>query len=61
MRRLARYVFFDPPETFYNISNTFPFQIIWRPKLEIVEVEQLVLAADIKAIGAAANEYLAAQ
>ena len=34
-------------------------QITWRPKLEVEEVGQLVLAADIKAIGHAADEYLA--
>lgn len=39
----------------------FHFQITWRPKLEVTEVAQLVLAADIKAIGSAADEYLATQ
>jgi hypothetical protein len=33
-------------------------EITWRPKLEREEVGQLILAADVKAIGQAADEYL---
>lgn len=43
------------------IRDAADCEITWRPKLEVADVKELVLAADIKAIGAAADEYLAQQ